>query len=88
VIYLIPKYSGNVRPEDSAYSDLTGGGGSLDVPLECRQLVVKQVELKYWIEPPSEKQPYVVPVYEFKGDCLDSKGKTLESFTAWTTAVY
>ncbi|MHB8084977.1 MAG: hypothetical protein ACYDHZ_04075 [Dehalococcoidia bacterium] len=83
-----PAYSGNVRPQDSAYSDLTGGGGSLDVPLESRQLVVKQVQLKYWIEPPSERQSYAVPVYEFKGDCLDNNGRTLESFTAWTKAVY
>jgi hypothetical protein len=84
----VPKYLGNVRPEDSAYADMTGGGGSIDIPLECSQVTVKQVELKYWIEPPSDKQSYAVPVYEFRGDCLDKNGKTLETFTAWTKAVY
>lgn len=25
-----------------------------------------------------------MPVYEFKGTCLDQNGKTLEDFTGWT----
>jgi hypothetical protein len=28
-----------------------------------------------------------VPVYEFKGQCLDINGKHLEDFTAWTRAL-
>ncbi|MBC8274304.1 MAG: hypothetical protein H8E40_04965 [Chloroflexi bacterium] len=38
-------------------------------------------------DPPSEKQAYAVPVYEFKGQCLDKSGRHLEDFTAWTEAL-
>jgi hypothetical protein len=77
----------NIISEQQAFQDLTQGKGSIEVPLDCKQVVVKQVSLKYWLDPPSEKQYYAVPVYEFTGTCLDKNGKTLEDFTGWAPAL-
>jgi hypothetical protein len=79
--------TGNIISEKQAFQDLINGNGSLDVPLDCRKVVVEQVQLKYWLDPPSEKQDYAVPVYEFKGQCLDKNGNHLEDFTGWTQAL-
>jgi len=43
--------------------------------------------LAYWMEPLDEHQEYVVPVYEFKGKCLDKDGEYIEDFTGWCEAV-
>jgi hypothetical protein len=77
----------NIISENQAFQDLIQGKGSLDVPLDCRQVVVEQVQLKYWLDPPSEKQDYALPVYEFTGQCLDKNGNHLEDFTGWTPAL-
>lgn len=77
----------NIISEKQAFQELMQGRGSLEVPLDCKQVVVEQVQLKYWLDPPSEKQDYAVPVYEFKGKCLDKNGATLEDFTGWTPAL-
>jgi len=82
-----PLGTDNIISERQAYDELIQGKGSLDVPLDCRQVVVEQVQLKYWLDPTSEKQDYAVPVYEFKGQCLDKNGHTLEDFTGWTPAL-
>jgi hypothetical protein len=82
-----PLSTGNIISQQKAYDDLIQGKGSLDVPLDCRQVVVEQVQLKYWLDPPSEKQDYAVPVYEFTGQCLDKNGNHLEDFTGWTQAL-
>jgi len=81
-----PVSTRNIISERQAYDDLIQGKGSLDVPLDCRQVVVEQVQLKYWLDPPSEKQDYAVPVYEFTGTCLEN-GRILEEFTGWTPAL-
>jgi hypothetical protein len=77
----------NIISQKQAYEDLIQGKGSLDIPLDCDRVVVEQVQLKYWLDPPSEKQAYAVPVYEFTGQCLDKSGRHLEDFTAWTPAL-
>jgi len=82
-----PLGTDNIISEKQAYQDLIQGKGSLDVPLDCRQVVVEQVQLKYWLDPPSEKQYYAAPVYEFTGQCLDKNGNHLEDFTGWTPAL-
>jgi hypothetical protein len=82
-----PISTGKVISQKQAYDDLIQGKGSLDVPLNCQQVVVEDVQLKYWLDPPSEKQTYALPVYEFTGQCLDENGRHLEDFTAWTPAL-
>jgi hypothetical protein len=82
-----PLGTDNIISEQRAFQDLIQGKGSLEVPVECKQVVVDKVQLKYWLDPPSEKQDYAVPVYEFTGTCLDKNGRTLESFTGWTPAL-
>jgi hypothetical protein len=82
-----PLGADNIISQQQAYQDLIQGKGSLDVPLDCRKVVVEQVQLKYWLDPPSEKQDYAVPVYEFTGQCLDKNGNHLEDFTGWTQAL-
>jgi hypothetical protein len=73
--------------EEQAFQNLVSGKGSLEIPLDCRQVVVNHVQLKYWLDPTSEEQDYTVPVYEFTGTCLDKNGKTLEDFTGWSPAL-
>jgi hypothetical protein len=82
-----PLGTDNIISEKQAYDALIQGKGSLEVPLDCRQVVVEQVRLKYWLDPPSEQQAYAVPVYEFTGQCLDKNGNHLEDFTGWTPAL-
>ncbi|MBM4446296.1 MAG: hypothetical protein FJ023_02955 [Chloroflexi bacterium] len=84
---MTPRTTENIISEKQAYQELIQGKGSLDIPLDCQQVVVEDVQLKYWLDPPSEKQAYAVPVYEFTGQCLDKSGRHLEDFTAWTPAL-
>jgi len=77
----------NIISARQAFEDLTQGKGSIEVPVDCKQVVVDSVHLKYWLGPPSEKQDYAVPVYEFTGNCLDKNGNTIESFTGWAPAL-
>jgi anti-sigma-K factor RskA len=84
---LAPVYSGKTMSEASAFNDLASGKGSLEIPLTCDQVIVEQVNRSYWINPPSERQDYALPVYVFRGECLDSSGQHLENFTAWAEAL-
>jgi hypothetical protein len=82
-----PLGTDNIISEQQAYNALIQGKGSLDIPLDCQKVVVEQVQLKYWLDPPSEKQDYALPVYEFTGQCLDKNGNHLEDFTGWAPAL-
>jgi len=84
---MTPRTTENIISQKQAYEDLIQGKGSLDIPLDCDRVVVEGVQLKYWLDPPSETQAYAVPVYEFTGECLDKNGRHLEDFTAWTEAL-
>ena len=82
-----PHSTASIISQKQAYNDLIQGRGSLDIPLDCKQVVIEEIQLKYWLDPPSEKQVYALPVYEFKGQCLDRNGRHLEDFTAWMEAL-
>jgi len=69
-----------INTPEQAYQELTSGTGSYYAPLDCEKVVVEQVYLAYWMEPLDEHQEYVVPVYEFKGRCLDKDGEYLKDF--------
>jgi hypothetical protein len=76
-----------INTPEQAYQELKSGAGSYYAPLDCEKVVVEQVYLAYWMEPLDEHQEYVVPVYEFKGKCLDKDGEYLEDFIGWCEAV-
>lgn len=76
-----------INTPEQAYQELKSGAGSYYAPLDCEKVVVEQVYLAYWMEPLDQHQEYVVPVYEFKGKCLDKDGEYLEDFTGWCEAV-
>jgi len=76
-----------IKTPEQAYQELKSGAGSYYVPLDCEKVVVEQIYLAYWMEPLDEHQEYVVPVYEFKGKCLDKDGEYIEDFTGWCEAV-
>lgn len=76
----------SIRSPQEAYQELTSGEGSCPVPSGCQKVVVDKITLAYWMEPAPVKQEYVVPVYEFKGKCLDAEGNYLEDFTGWCQA--
>jgi len=84
---MTPHTKENIISQKQAYEYLIQGKGSLDIPLDCDRVVVEHVQLKYWIDPPSDRQVYALPVYEFTGQCLDKNGRHLEDFTAWTEAL-
>jgi hypothetical protein len=76
----------SIRSPQEAYQELVAGEGSCPVPSGCRKMVIEKISLAYWMEPRIEKQEYVVPVYEFKGKCLDAEDNYLEDFTGWCQA--
>jgi len=76
-----------INNPEQAYQELKSGAGSYYAPPDCEKVVVEQVYLAYWMEPLDEHQEYVVPVYEFKGKCLDKDGEYLEDFVGWCEAV-
>jgi hypothetical protein len=76
-----------IKTPEQAYQELKSGAGSYYAPLDCEKVVVEQVYLAYWMESLDEHQEYVVPVYEFKGKCLNKDGEYLEDFTGWCEAV-
>jgi hypothetical protein len=76
-----------IKTADQAFQELESGAASYYAPLECEKVVVEQVYLAYWMEPLDQHQKYVVPVYEFKGKCLDKDGEYLEDFVGWCEAV-
>ena len=76
-----------INTPEQAYQELKSGAGSYYAPLDCEKVVVEEVYLAYWMEPLDKHQEYVVPVYEFKGKCLDKDGEYLEDFNGWCEAV-
>jgi hypothetical protein len=76
-----------INTPQQAYQELISGTGSYYAPLDCEKVVVEQVYLAYWMEPLDQHQEYVVPVYEFKGKCLNKDGEYLQDFVGWSEAV-
>ena len=75
-----------LKPAGQAYQELATGQGSYYVPWDCEKVVVEEVLLAYWMEREAEPQDYVVPVYEFRGKCLDKDGNYLKEFCGWCVA--
>jgi hypothetical protein len=84
---IIPYNEVIIDTPEQAYQELKSGAGSYYTPLDCEKVVVEQIYLAYWMELLDQHQEYVVPVYEFKGKCLDKDGKYLEDFTGWCEAL-
>ncbi len=76
----------SIKAPQEAYQDLMAGKGSYVTPSECQKVVVEKISLAYWIEPAPEEQEYVVPVYEFKGKCLDGEGQYQDDLIGWVNA--
>jgi len=76
-----------INTPQQAYQELISGTGSYYAPLDCEKVVVEQVYLAYWMEALDQHQEYVVPVYEFKGKCLNKDGEYLQDFVGWSEAV-
>jgi hypothetical protein len=81
-----PAYTEKIKSEQSAFDDIVNNRGTVDMPVSCPNVRIDEVQLSYWIDPLSEKQDYILPVFVFKGDCLDNNGHYIEGFTAWTDA--
>jgi hypothetical protein len=79
--------TGIISP-DSAYRNLINGQGSLDVPANTSTYNINEVDLSYWIEPYTEIQTAISPVYLFKGKSLDSRGNLIEEVDAWSSALH
>jgi len=84
---VMPVYTEKIKSEQSAFDDIVNNKGTVDMPVSCPNVRIDEVQLSYWIDPLSEKQDYILPVYVFKGGCLDDSGRYIEGFTAWTDAL-
>lgn len=82
-----PVYTGKIKSEQSAFDDIVNNKGTVDMPVSCQNVRVDEVQLGYWLDPISESQDYTLPVYIFRGDCLNNEGQYIEAFTAWTEAL-
>lgn len=82
-----PTYTEKIKSEQSAFDDIVDNKGKVDMPVSCPNVRIDGVQLGYWLNPISEPQDYTLPVYIFKGDCLDDTGRYIEAFTAWTDAL-
>ena len=76
-----------VKTSNQACQELKAGLGEYYVPPDCKKVIIEEAYLAYWMEPLDELQEYVMPVYEFKGRCLDINGKAIDVFYGWTNAV-
>ncbi|MGD1118355.1 MAG: hypothetical protein ABR886_02590 [Dehalococcoidales bacterium] len=65
---------------------LAAGGGSFTVDAMCQIVVVKEVSLAYWMEPVTDAQQYILPVYEFRG-IYHSKVGGDNDFIGWVPAL-
>jgi len=68
----------SIKSAQEAYNELVAGKGTCAAPSKCARVLVEEVRLAYWMEAATDKQEYVVPVYEFEGKCLDKDGNYLE----------
>jgi hypothetical protein len=75
-----------VSPQQ-AYQELISDAGKRYVPFDCDRVIIEQVNLTYWTEAIDQQQEYVVPVYEFKGKCLDKNGNVIDDYTGWNEAI-
>jgi len=69
-----------------AFNNLEAAGGQTVVPTECNSVVIEDISLGYYMPGTNETQEYVMPVYIFKGKCLDEKGDCLQDYLFWVEA--
>jgi hypothetical protein len=76
-----------LRPMDESLSQMETDK-KYYVPDQTKKVHIDSVSIAYWLEPIDKGQDYVVPVYVFKGYCVDTSGKRLdEIFTGISEAV-
>ena len=75
-----------IKASDACNNLMAGNAINLSLPLNCKNVVINNIHLGYYLAPYTEGQEYVMPVYVFKGECLDSDGNFIEKFVAYVEA--
>ena len=70
-----------------AYVELKSGEGYSGVVPGSTKVVIEDVLLGYWMEPPHQVQDHVQPVYIFTGDCLNEDGEYVDAYTGYCEAL-
>lgn len=77
-----------IKTPEQAYNDLVAGNDTMyNVRAGGDKVVIKEVYLAYWMEPADSEQKYILPVYVFEGDDIDSELGYLGPFTECVLAV-
>lgn len=82
-----PREDAVIITSAAAYDHLLAGKGEYVVPMNCDKVVIERIRLAYYMGQLTEQQTVLLPVFEFKGKCLDKDGNYLEDFTGWTEAL-
>jgi hypothetical protein len=75
-----------VKSAEQAYAELVAGKGSSRIPLRCTEITIDHITAAYWMDSLSGSQEYVVPVYEFSGNCRAAVGDILINYIGWIEA--
>ncbi len=64
-----------IEAPTTAYNELTAGNGIYITPRmdQVDKVNIKNISLAYWMDPADQTQEYVLPVFVFEGEALDSK---------------
>jgi hypothetical protein len=76
-----------IKPPSQAFEDLKANGGAQLFKPEATKALIEQVSLGYWMNGINESQEYLLPVYQFKGQCYDGNDKALGDFSGWVEAL-
>jgi hypothetical protein len=77
-----------VKTPEQAYKDLVAGNDTMyNMRVGGDKVVIKEIYLAYWMEPADSEQKYILPVYVFAGDDIDSELGYLGPFTECILAV-
>ena len=79
----------NTRSPLQAFHDMIARiGGDWDVNAAAAKVVVTEVKVGYYMQWESERQDYVVPVYQFIGEGVSEEGDKVANFAGYCNVLY
>jgi hypothetical protein len=76
-----------IKGVDQAFQELQTNK-KYAAPINTQKIKIDSVSTEYWLEPMNKGQEFIVPVFTFKGQCLDSTNKVInDRFIAWVEAI-
>ncbi len=76
-----------IKSVEQAYNELIKGKQYVISP-DSTRININNISIGYWMDSMSQGQEYIIPVFIFRGECLNSNDKIVDNrFTAWIEAV-